>query len=35
MPEWRQRFEDKFIPEPMSGCWLWMAAIRRRSWKHL
>ncbi|WP_448952174.1 hypothetical protein [Labrys neptuniae] len=23
----RQRFEDKFIPEPMSGCWLWIGSI--------
>lgn len=22
-----ERFEDKFIPEPNSGCWLWMACI--------
>lgn len=22
----RERFEEKFIPEPNSGCWLWMAA---------
>jgi hypothetical protein len=21
----RSRFEEKFIPEPNSGCWLWMA----------
>ena len=21
-----ERFEEKFIPEPMSGCWLWMGA---------
>ena len=21
-----KRFEDKYIPEPMSGCWLWTAA---------
>jgi hypothetical protein len=23
----RQRFEEKYIPEPNSGCWLWMAAL--------
>lgn len=23
----KQRFESKFIPEPNSGCWLWLAAI--------
>lgn len=22
------RFENKFLPEPMSGCWLWMATIQ-------
>lgn len=22
-----KRFEEKFIPEPNSGCWLWVAAI--------
>ena len=22
----RKRFEEKFIPEPNSGCWLWMAS---------
>jgi hypothetical protein len=22
----RERFEDKYIPEPNSGCWLWTAA---------
>jgi hypothetical protein len=22
--EWKKRFEDKFIPEPSSGCWLWL-----------
>lgn len=21
-----ERFEEKFIPEPMSGCWLWISA---------
>jgi len=24
----RRRFEEKFIPEPMSGCWLWTASLR-------
>ena len=23
------RFTEKFIPEPMSGCWLWIGAIKR------
>src|SRR5436305_10075825 len=22
-----QRFLEKFIPEPMSGCWLWTASV--------
>ena len=22
----RERFEEKYIPEPNSGCWLWLAA---------
>lgn len=26
----RERFEDKFIPEPNSGCWLWTACIHGR-----
>jgi hypothetical protein len=26
-PQAISRFEDKFIPEPNSGCWLWTAAI--------
>ena len=21
----RQRFDDKYVPDPMSGCWLWTA----------
>lgn len=23
----RERFEAKYIPEPMSGCWLWIGAM--------
>lgn len=26
-PRLPQRFWDKCIPEPMSGCWLWLAAL--------
>jgi hypothetical protein len=26
----KERFEEKFIPEPMSGCWLWTGAVDRR-----
>ncbi len=25
-----ERFEEKFIPEPNSGCWLWVAGARER-----
>lgn len=24
----RERFEDKYTPEPNSGCWLWVGALR-------
>jgi hypothetical protein len=24
----RERFEEKYVPEPNSGCWLWTAALR-------
>lgn len=24
----RQRFEERYIPEPMSGCWLWTGTVR-------
>lgn len=30
-----ERFEDKFIPEPNSGCWLWMGAITRGGYGHI
>lgn len=26
------RFEDKFIPEPNSGCWLWIASRDRQGY---
>jgi HNH endonuclease len=25
----QERFEEKFIPEPNSGCWIWTASINR------
>lgn len=25
-----ERFEDKFIPEPNSGCWLWLGSVHGR-----
>jgi hypothetical protein len=24
----RERFEEKYIPEPNSGCWLWLGALK-------
>lgn len=30
----RERFEAKYIPEPMSGCWLWMGAIHKHIGTH-
>ena len=27
-----RRFEDKYIPEPMSGCWLWEGAMNARGY---
>ena len=29
MRDIKERFEEKFIPEPNSGCWLWVAADRK------
>lgn len=26
-PTVQQRFEDKFVPDPNSGCWLWTASV--------
>lgn len=28
----RVRFDEKWMPEPNSGCWLWLAAVRRRGY---
>lgn len=27
-PDILARFETKFMPEPMSGCWLWEASLQ-------
>jgi hypothetical protein len=27
-----QRFEEKFIPEPNSGCWLWTASVNHKGY---
>jgi hypothetical protein len=26
-----ERFEDKFIPEPNSGCWIWLACFSKKT----
>ena len=28
-----ERFESKYIPEPMSGCWIWIASLAGRDYK--
>lgn len=25
--DWRDRFDEKWIPEPNSGCWLWLSTV--------
>ena len=30
-PKTRARFERKFMPEPMSGCWIWIGARGRKA----
>jgi hypothetical protein len=27
MKSLRERFEEKYIPEPNSGCWIWIAYL--------
>ena len=27
-----ERFEEKFIPEPNSGCWLWLADVNHKGY---
>ena len=27
-----ERFEAKYTPEPMSGCWLWFGAVSRHGY---
>ena len=37
MPPYRplqERFNEKYIPEPMSGCWLWTGALRPAGRNH-
>lgn len=30
-----ERLAEKFMPEPMSGCWLWMGAATARGYGHM
>lgn len=30
-----QRFEEKFIPEALTGCWLWTAAQQKNGYGHI
>ncbi len=32
MPNDIDRFEDKFIPEPNSGCWLWVGCVMEKGY---
>ena len=29
-----ERFEAKYIPEPMSGCWLWIGGTTKSKWTY-
>ncbi len=31
----QRRFEEKYIPEPNSGCWLWMACLSKKGYGEL
>lgn len=30
-----ERFEGKYIPEPMSGCWLWLGSCMKDGYGHI
>ena len=30
-----ERFQDKYIPEPMSGCWLWISLVDGKGYGYL
>ena len=32
MKTFRERFEEKYTPEPMSGCWLWVGQVRENGY---
>lgn len=32
MKPWIDTFNEKYIPEPMSGCWLWIGAVDRKGY---
>jgi HNH endonuclease len=34
MPALLERFEGKYIPEPNSGCWLWIAGTSAGKWNY-
>ncbi len=31
----QQRFDEKWIPEPFSNCWLWTASVNKQGYGHL
>jgi len=31
----QQRFDDKYIPVPESGCWLWEASVNKKGYGRL
>ena len=31
----QERFEEKYIPEPNSGCWLWTASVDGKGYGHM
>lgn len=35
MKSLKERFEDKYIPEPNSGCWLWTGSLTRGGYGHI
>lgn len=31
----KERFDDNYIPEPMSGCWIWIGPVRSYGYGHM